>query len=226
MRLTPAGRGDPCKFFPEKEGKAGDLPAFRLARWPAGRIAKLPAPASAFGLCLRSTKIQDAGPKELAGLTNLQALDLSDTAVTGPGLKALAGLKRLRTLALRGTPVTDAGLKELAGLESLQELDLTDSRVKGAAPGLRELAGLKQLRTLWISQKQLGQSLFESPSRAFWQELICLQQLTALVVRTDMDFVRARHMARGNEADDPLAMDFNEQSWRPRIPRCSIIYYE
>jgi hypothetical protein len=160
MRLTPAGRGDPCKFFPETEGKAGDLPAFRFARWPAGRIAELPAPASAFGLCLRSTKIQDAGLKELAGLTNLEALDLSNTAVTDLGLKALAGLKRLRTLALRGTPVTDAGLKELAGLESLQELDLTDSRVTGAAPGLRELAGLKQLRTLCISQIQLGSSLF------------------------------------------------------------------
>jgi internalin A len=41
--------------------------------------------------------ITDAGLKELAGLKNLQWLDLClDTKITDAGLKELAGLKNLR----------------------------------------------------------------------------------------------------------------------------------
>ena len=48
--------------------------------------------------------------------------------MTDAGLKELAGLQELQTLDLGGTQVTDAGLKELAGLKSLQTLDLTARR--------------------------------------------------------------------------------------------------
>ena len=44
--------------------------------------------------------------------------------MTDAGLKELAGLTQLQTLNLAGTKVTDAGLKELAGLTQLQTLDL------------------------------------------------------------------------------------------------------
>ena len=44
--------------------------------------------------------------------------------MTDAGLKELAGLKNLQSLNLDDTKVTDAGLKELAGLKSLQSLDL------------------------------------------------------------------------------------------------------
>ncbi|HEV3080227.1 MAG TPA: hypothetical protein VGY66_10625 [Gemmataceae bacterium] len=57
----------------------------------------------------------DAGLKELAGLKNLQTLELAGTAVTDTGLKELAGLKSLQRLNLTYTRVTDKGLKELAG---------------------------------------------------------------------------------------------------------------
>ena len=42
----------------------------------------------------------DAGLKELAGLKDLQMLDLSFTQMTDAGLKELAGLKGLQTLNL------------------------------------------------------------------------------------------------------------------------------
>ena len=48
--------------------------------------------------------------------------------MTDAGLKELAGLKNLQTLDLGGTQVTDAGLKELAGLKSLQSLNLPAPR--------------------------------------------------------------------------------------------------
>ena len=60
-----------------------------------------------------NTKVTDAGLKELAGLNNLQTLELAFTGVSDAGLKHLAGLKSLQSLNLRKTPVTDAGVKEL-----------------------------------------------------------------------------------------------------------------
>ena len=130
------------QFVPEKEGKPGDLPAFSFNAnfnsmdyqhhpnavprgWlPEVRLAKLPAPALAFGLDLVNTQVTDAGLKELAGLKSLQMLDLRHTQITDAGLKELAGLKNLQVLSLSNTKVTDAGLKELAGLKSLQALKL------------------------------------------------------------------------------------------------------
>ena len=74
-------------FVPENEGKPGDLPAYRFLGWVEGRLAKMPAPAPAFALFLSQTAVTDAGLKELAGLKNLQALELYQTQVTDAGLK-------------------------------------------------------------------------------------------------------------------------------------------
>ena len=54
----------------------------------------------------------DAGLKELAGLKNLQSLDLWYTGITDAGLKELAELKSLQVLNLPSL-VTDAGVAEL-----------------------------------------------------------------------------------------------------------------
>ena len=129
-----------------KEGKPGDLPAFRFAIWQERRLSKLPAPASAFGLDLGDTEVTDVGLKELAQLKSLQALNLNLTEVTDAGLKELARLKSLQALDLSDTQVTDAGLKELARLKSLQALGLSDTQVTDA--GLKVLTGLKSLQTL------------------------------------------------------------------------------
>jgi internalin A len=102
-------------------------------------------------LNLRSTKVTDAGMKELRDLTNLQELVLGSTKVTDVGLKELKELNSLKKLCFDSCPkVTDAGMKELAGLTSLESLYLVGTGVKG--PGLKELKGLKRLRTLEFSQ--------------------------------------------------------------------------
>jgi hypothetical protein len=71
-----------------------------------------------------SFPLQDAALKELAGLKNVQSLNLGLTHVTGARLKELAVLKDSQVLDLSHTQVTDAELKELAGLKSLQRLNL------------------------------------------------------------------------------------------------------
>src|SRR5687767_13945373 len=50
---------------PEENSVTGVVPAFRFMRWHPD-VAKLPAPASAFGLDLGDTLVNDDGLKELA----------------------------------------------------------------------------------------------------------------------------------------------------------------
>jgi internalin A len=70
-------------------------------------------------LCLGSSRITDAGMKQIAGLQNLTRLDLGGgpgqmaAPITDAGLKELASLKKLTILSLLDAKVTDAGLKEL-----------------------------------------------------------------------------------------------------------------
>src|SRR5262245_16413001 len=134
------------EFAAEQSAEPGDVPAFHLARWETGQIAKLPAPTAAFGLFLPRADVTDAALKELAGLKNLRRLDLSFTQVTDAGLKELAGLTGLQTLNLDGDRISDAGLKGLSELTGLQTLELNTTRVTNQ--GLKELARLKNLKTL------------------------------------------------------------------------------
>ena len=149
-RVTPGGF---LKFVPEKEGKPGDLTAFRFSSWQEGVLAKLPAPEAPFGLSLGDTQVTDSGLKELAGLKQLQHLTLRRTLVTDVGLKELAGLKQLQHLYIGATKVTDVGLKELAGLKQLQTLGLARTQVTDV--GLKELAPLQQLQALYISDTKV-----------------------------------------------------------------------
>ena len=67
----------------------------------------------------------DSGLKELAALTSLTTLSLSDTQVTDAGLKELTTLKNLTAASrLYRTQIPDASEKELAKLQNLTALDL------------------------------------------------------------------------------------------------------
>jgi hypothetical protein len=126
---------------------ASRVPAFWISHWSDGAIAKLPTQTGPFGLEISWwSKMTDAGLKELAGLHNLVALDLSFTELTDAGLPELADLSNLSMLNLSGTKVTDNGLRELAGLKNLAWLALCCTEVKG--PGLKHLTGMKDLTWL------------------------------------------------------------------------------
>ena len=107
-------------------------------------------------LYLRGTSITDAGIQNLAGLTNLTELDLSDVAHDRCRAGALAGLTKLRRLNLQSANVTDAGIDVLKNLADLEELSLYRTKVSNA--GLAKLAGLKNLRSIDLRYSRVTSS--------------------------------------------------------------------
>jgi hypothetical protein len=99
-------------------------------------------------LQLLDTPISDTTLVHVAGLTQLEYLDLSATNVGDPGMEYLANLPNLKYLALRGTKVADAGLPAIARLAQLEMLHLSSTLITDS--GLLHLHSLKNLRELWI----------------------------------------------------------------------------
>jgi hypothetical protein len=89
--------------------------------------------------------VTDAGMEHVAGLSQLQGLDLGSSEVTDAGLHHIQRLSGLRRLTLPPR-VTDAGMRYLADLGQLQVLLVVGKSVTDA--GLEHLKGLRQLETL------------------------------------------------------------------------------
>jgi hypothetical protein len=160
---------DPPVFYVYPPKSAVVVPAFKFRELPK-EFADLPAPGVSFGLSLDGVKLTDGDIRAVAGLKQLQVLDLTWTNISDAGLKELAGLPHLRELSLGSTKISDAGLKELAGFKQLQVLVLSGTPISDA--GLKELAGLKQLRVLGVGSTPI--------SDAGLKELAGLQQLRYL----------------------------------------------
>jgi internalin A len=94
----------------------------------------------------RNPKIADAGMTHLSGLPKLGVLSLGGTSVGDAGLPAIGRITSLTSLGLDGNRVTDSGLASLAGLKNLEHLGLGGKSVTGI--GFRSLAGLTGLKTL------------------------------------------------------------------------------
>ena len=140
---------------------------------------------------LASTAIMDASLKPLAGLTNLEYLNVSFTKVTHEGLKALAGLTKLTLIQLDDEQVTEAMLRTLREMGMLHTLPHAASNRRDERPatddeivrielyhipvtdgGLKELTGLKNLADLRLQGARV--------TDAGLKELTRLPKLTTL----------------------------------------------
>ena len=93
-------------------------------------------------------KITDAGLPYLAGLTNLQELNLLESGVKGDGFTHLKGLTRLKKLEL---PNRTYSLKQLAPLAVLVNLERFDVASRGDVnEKMKILAGMTHLKELNI----------------------------------------------------------------------------
>jgi hypothetical protein len=92
-------------------------------------------------LLLIDTKIGDSGAKEIAKMPTLRRLYLSDTIVGDEGAKYLAQLQNLGELSI-GPKITDAGLKEIAKVPGLKRVVVSGEKITGQ--GIKNLAALNQ----------------------------------------------------------------------------------
>jgi len=123
----------------------------------------------------RNYIITDEGLKQLAGLTELEELNLQETQISGAGLVHLRQMKKLKKLHLFKTKVGDEGLKHIRHLESLEYLQLpvylfttdavlaklSEQKALVTDAGLAQLSELKALKHLFIlndsiTEKGLG----------------------------------------------------------------------
>lgn len=112
-------------------------------------IGKLTALKS---LNLGDAQVTNTGLRSLAGLKNLETLDLGWTKDVGdPGLPLLAKLPNLKVLGLGGTKVTDAGIPVLASFKSLKEVKLGGTAVTDR--GVAALEACKGLQAVHLGRK-------------------------------------------------------------------------
>lgn len=99
-------------------------------------LSRMAGLAQLESLDLSGTPIGDAGVEHLAGCRGLRELNLSNTKIDDAAMARLASLVSLRSLQLAGTPVTDAGVGQLRSLEELEQLSLAGTAVTDAAAGV------------------------------------------------------------------------------------------
>jgi internalin A len=95
------------------------------------------------------TGLTDAHLKTLAGLPNLEALDLAfNPKITDAAFIELKGFGKLTTLRLNSTNISDAGLEAVKDLPKLEVLYLWHPKITDA--GLDNLSTAKRLRRLYL----------------------------------------------------------------------------
>lgn len=97
-------------------------------------------------LNLSDNMLGDHGVGPLASLTSLTWLFLMKNRIGAEGAKALANLRKLGTLDLTGNKIGDEGAKVLARLPLIKKLILDSNEI--GRDGAKALAGLSKLHTL------------------------------------------------------------------------------
>jgi hypothetical protein len=101
----------------------------------------------------RSTKVSNAGVAHLAGLTRMKRLWLSTLDIDSGALPHLARLTDLELLHLDRTEIGDENFEVVADKAGLRELNLWSTQVTSAA--VAHLAPLKRLETLELTETKI-----------------------------------------------------------------------
>lgn len=141
--------------------------------------------------------VTDSGLSFLSRLSLLSELDLTDyTQVTDQGVSQLATMTRLKKLSLSNTQVTDAGLPSLRGLQELQELCLDRTAV--TSRGVAELITcLPHLQVLGLASTQVGDTVVRR-GLIRCNQLVKLNLSRTRITDHGLKFLKHMHLAQVN----------------------------
>ena len=100
--------------------------------------------------------VNDAAFIPIAGLNNLEVLEVEIVGITDEALKSIAKLQNLRELKLRSVGITDAGLEEILKLPKLTSLKLLDN------VGINEAAAKEKFAAKNYNTIEIGRSRGET----------------------------------------------------------------
>lgn len=98
-----------------------------------GRVLKRDANAMAWAIQFSPSAYERRWLALVAGLPNLEQIQLSGCDVTDDDLQSVSHLTRLKGIGLQGTSVTDAGLLHLRDLPDLNYIDHEQTRITPSA---------------------------------------------------------------------------------------------
>lgn len=163
-------------------------------------------------LRIQGDSLASADLNDLAGLTNLEALELS-VRVDEEGAATLAQFQRLKSLVMTEAALTDAALKHLSLLPNLElaqiKGDFTDE-------GLLHLASLEKLRHLWVNSPNVTDAGLLALARKV-PALQYIQRAKPNVEREDIAFSDKDDLRRAGDADDRAALDPLEDQPPPQL---------
>jgi len=134
------------------------------------------------------TSISDEGLRNLAGLSRLESLDISETVIDGSGLRYLT-CERLKSLRLRRCKNFGlSGAKELARFLELQDLWLDGTSIDDDC--LVELLPLQRVVMLELSRTRVSDRGVESLAKL--KSLRCLGTLNTAMTEEGMEWLHAQ----------------------------------
>ncbi|XP_068604369.1 uncharacterized protein si:ch73-173p19.1 [Brachionichthys hirsutus] len=141
--------------------------------------------------------VTDGGLSFLSRLSLLLELDLTDyNQVTDHGVGQLATMTRLKKLSLSNTQVTDAGLPPLCGLQELQELCLDRTAV--SSRGVADLViCLPHLQVLGLASTQVGDTVVRR-GLIHCNQLVKLNLSRTRITDHGLKFLKHMHLAQVN----------------------------
>lgn len=153
--IEPATHPKPSELtapVPAKlQGLAADIQTVAMLFTKLGGEVEVGVGEKVIDIDLDGRDVSDEQLSQLATLSDLKSLNLSNTAITDVGLKQLTSLKKLKFLYLFGTRVTDAGMASIVTLPRLEVLCLDSTEITDL--GLKTLEDLPRLEKLHVHSR-------------------------------------------------------------------------
>lgn len=153
------------------------------------RKVALNAKAKEFHLCNEEISDVQLGP--LAGLTNVEVLDLDGNIISGTGMDVAQSMKQLKKLSLSVNPLTDKGVETISKLDQIENLEIKETKL--SADAVAKLGNMQHLKKLEMDDCHISPSSIQYLSGMSSLDTLAVSGVGDL---DDRSFARLRDMPK------------------------------